>query len=192
MSEPVTAQKKNRLKILPHSPSPGQPVQPRLLIRRCDNGRGVFAGQAIRRGSFITEFSGPRLTRAQLPQPYTAEVDHYMQIGPNRYLGPDGGPDDLINHSCDPNCGLYFDRGGVHCVAIRDIRPGTELTWDYSTTKVNDGFDMTCHCRSRRCRGVVRNFKFLPRARQEYYIQLGIVPAYAIQSARNRRSPLSS
>jgi len=45
-------------------------------------------------------------------------------------VGPDPAEaGDLVNHSCDPNCGLV---GAVLVVAMRDIEPGEEITFDYA------------------------------------------------------------
>jgi hypothetical protein len=40
-------------------------------------------------------------------------------------------------------------------VAMRDIRPGEELTYDYAMTDSDPRLRMQCNCRSRNCRGLV-------------------------------------
>ena len=57
-----------------------------------------------------------------------------------------------LNHSCAGNVG--FDRNGDF-VAIRNIKKGQELTYDYGLAESNPRFVMRCMCRSRRCRRII-------------------------------------
>jgi len=80
-----------------------------------------------------------------------------MQIEERFVLGPAGTePEDtdFFNHSCDPNCGF---KGQVFLVAMRDIRAGEEVTFDYCmTVSASVGsdmvFEMDCACGSPHCR----------------------------------------
>ena len=64
-----------------------------------------------------------------------------------------------INHSCDPNCHSIEDnRGRVFIKALRDIRAGEELFYDYRLTidvprtkEIEE--ESICRCGSPRCRG---------------------------------------
>lgn len=63
----------------------------------------------------------------------------------------------FFNHSCDPNCGFQaLDSSLV--VAIRDIQPGEELTYDYQCMDTEASFydGLSCKCGSFKCRGVLR------------------------------------
>lgn len=40
---------------------------------------------------------------------------------------------------------------------------------------------MECNCGSELCRGKVRDFKYLPVAIQQKYLDLGIVPEYIVK-----------
>jgi SET domain-containing protein len=59
-----------------------------------------------------------------------------------------------INHSCDPNCETDIIRGKIWINAIKDIKKGEELTYDY-------GYDMDCYedhpcrCDSKNCVGYI-------------------------------------
>jgi hypothetical protein len=55
------------------------------------------------------------------------------------------------NHSCDPNLGLH---GNIIFVALRDIRPGEELTHDWCMTD-DDTYETECTCGSANCRRVL-------------------------------------
>lgn len=57
-----------------------------------------------------------------------------------------------LNHSCEGNCG-FDDEGDF--VAIRDIKKGEELTYDYGLVESNPNFNMKCNCRSKTCRRTI-------------------------------------
>jgi hypothetical protein len=60
----------------------------------------------------------------------------------------------LINHSCDPTCEAQVIKGQIWIVAMADIEPGEELTYDY-------GYDLEhfmehpCRCGSENCVGYI-------------------------------------
>nr|XP_043638915.1 histone-lysine N-methyltransferase ASHH2 [Erigeron canadensis] len=65
----------------------------------------------------------------------------------------------FINHSCEPNCRTekWMVNGEV-CVglfALRDIKKGEELTFDYNYVRVFGAAAKKCVCGSARCRGVI-------------------------------------
>ena len=113
--------------------------------------------------------------------------DRYLQIGRDRYMGPSGRIDDLINHSCSPNAGLRFTDDGVFLVALRPIAPGEEIAWDYSTTLADPDWSMQCACGSPECRGVIRAFALLPAEVQDRYRAMGIVAPYLDERDMGRR-----
>jgi len=153
-----------------------------LIIVKLDNGRGILANRNFESGEKILEFKGQILRREELPVPYSAVEDHYMQIGERLYLGPSGDKDDLINHSCQPNAGVKIRDKRVFLFSIKAIKKGEEITWDYSTTMDEDEWEMNCNCKSENCRRRIRDFNHLPKDLQQNYISLGIVPEFIIKS----------
>lgn len=141
-------------------------------------GKAVFAGVPFASGERVVEFKGPRVHKGMLPDTISGQADRFVQIDADHYMGPSGGVDDLINHSCDPNAGLRFCEHGIFLHAIRDIAPGDEITWDYSTTLYESRWQMECHCRSISCRGVIGDFAELADDLRERYRALGLVPPY--------------
>lgn len=105
-----------------------------------------------------------------------------MQIGKNVYMGPSGGLDDLVNHSCNPNSGLMIQGKRAILVAIKNIRKSEEITMDYSTTMDEDDWEMDCKCQSKNCRKRIRDFKYLPKETQQAYMVWGIVPKYILNN----------
>jgi SET domain-containing protein len=151
-----------------------------LAAKPCNHGKGVFARCRIQQGETVLRFSGPLLRRAELPGSRYAERDLYLQIGDDLFLGPSGDIDDFVNHSCDPNCGVVIAGGSVRLIAMRTIRSGEEIRFDYSTTSAGDPVEMRCSCGSPACRGRIGDFMWLPSHLQEKYIGLGVVPDYVL------------
>jgi hypothetical protein len=151
-----------------------------LTLRPSNGGLGVFTRDPIRAGSVILEYGGPVVRSVELPSPYPADGDRYVQIGADLFLGPSGGLDDYVNHSCDPNCWLRISGDRVAQIALRDIAAGEELTFDYSTTMSGDDWTMACTCGSPLCRGTIAEFTKLPASLRKRYRKLRIVPAYVV------------
>ncbi len=155
-----------------------------IFLRETGTGKGVFANRGFRKSEEIICFKGKLLSHKQLPVPYDSVDDHFVQIGPKLYMGPSGKPDDFINHSCNPNSGLKIIGKKIILVAVRKIKTGEEICWDYSTTMDEDDWEMECECGSIICRRIVRDFKHLPIGLQKKYLKLEIVPDYIIKSLK--------
>lgn len=124
------------------------------LKQHSTHAKGIFATAPIQQGECIIIFTGPRLTYEEVDQ-----NDYHLQIGENEYLGPSGDLDDYINHSCAPNAAFA---NGLTLVAIQDITPGEEITWDYSTAIDEPDFiGFPCYCGASVCRNLVQSYRHL-------------------------------
>ncbi len=98
-----------------------------------------------------------------------------MQIEERFVLGRRGAmepePADFFNHSCEPNCGF---KGQIFLVAMRPIRKGEEVTFDYAmvvseSVSSNIVFEMHCRCQTKSCRRIItENDWKLPLLQQKY------------------------
>lgn len=130
----------------------------KIIVAATKNGRGLFARAAIAAGEVILEFE-PRF----LPYPThtTLRIDEFR----HQENHDPAAAENFINHSCAPNG--YIDFVGLSFRALRDIRPGEELTYNYLTTDY-DGEDVfACQCGSPDCFKHISGFKHLDRQRQE-------------------------
>lgn len=57
-----------------------------------------------------------------------------------------------MNHSCEPNIG--FDKK-YNFIAMKNIKKGSELFWDYCYDETNPKFNLNCNCQTKNCRGVI-------------------------------------
>jgi hypothetical protein len=62
------------------------------------------------------------------------------------------GEGDYVNHSCNPNAGLS---GQIGLVAMRDIKIGEEVCFDYAMSDTMPYDEFECGCGSANCRGHV-------------------------------------
>jgi uncharacterized protein len=116
-------------------------------------GRGVFAKERVRAGDVLVVWGGEVVTADMLR---TMSEDKYrlaVQVEEDLYLlTGNEGPADWVNHSCDPNAGVV---GQITLVALRDIRAGEEVCFDYATTDGSAYDEFECGCGCGNCRGRV-------------------------------------
>jgi len=155
-----------------------------LKIGKSEVGKAVFANKDFLKGEIIIEWKGPVITKKERPEINCPEDDRFTQIGQDKYMWASGESDDFINHSCDPNSGLLFEDKRIFLVAIKKILKEDEITWDYSTTMDEDDWEMDCLCKSRKCRKIIRDFKYLPIEIQKKYIKLWIIPEYNLKYSK--------
>lgn len=112
------------------------------------HGRGVFAVKPIKKGTRIIEYKGLRMTQKESDIVYanTTDTGHTFLFTLNDYYVIDanknGNEARWINHGCKPNCESESEEDDsgrpekerVFIHAIRAIKPGDELTYDYLVT----------------------------------------------------------
>lgn len=140
----VTRKKK---RVRPSAP----PATDRIQRRRSKvHGWGVFATAEIPKNKRIVDYAGEKLrTKDSIPrQERQLEKGHIWCFEINRAWVRDaevgGNIARFINHACAPNCYVQIVGDTIWIRAARTIRPGEELSYDYST----DG-DKTIPCRCR-------------------------------------------
>ncbi len=112
-------------------------------------------------------FGGKPVTYDELVQvPY--EIRRLsIQVAEDYYLlSVNDSEADWINHSCMPNAGL---NGQIVLVALRDIQPGEEITFDYAMSDGTAYDEFDCMCGSPDCRGYVSGSDWaLPELQRRY------------------------
>ncbi len=101
-----------------------------LIVRRSRTGKGLFTEEDIPKGACIIEYIGRPVSEERVARDngkYYFEVDKNVTIDGNipaniaRY----------INHSCRSNCEAIGPRGKVFIFSRKNIKAGSELTYDY-------------------------------------------------------------
>lgn len=131
------------------------------------HGRGVYAVAPIKKGTRIIEYLGERISHAEADARYEQKGDDdghtFLFIASNRTVidaGVDGNDARFINHSCNPNCETVIENSRVFIDAIRNIKPGEELGYDYqltweSTDEPEELALYACRCGAKKCRGTM-------------------------------------
>lgn len=120
---------------------------------------GLYAKTDIKEDSPIIQYVGDRLTQRQADKfaEKTGEELIYLFELNNRYVingDVDYNLAKYINHSCKPNCYNDIIKGQIWIYAMRDIKAGEELSYDYGFSR--EGWQKRpCHCRMANCFGFV-------------------------------------
>lgn len=114
----------------------------------------VVAKEPIARGELIVVWSGTLVDGTELATLPANVKRHSLQVEDDHYLVSltDCEPPDYVNHSCSPNAGLS---GQIGLVAMRDIRTGEEVTYDYAMSDGSSYDEFDCCCGAEQCRGRV-------------------------------------
>lgn len=130
-------------------------------------GKGLFALQNFSKGEVLIVFGGRAVTRETLDIQPGALGRHALQVGKGIFLqGSADEEGEWVNHSCDPNLGF---EGQITLIALRDIKAGEEVCFDYAMTDMNDADEFDCACSGTHCRGRVTGEDWrLPDLQQRY------------------------
>ena len=140
-------------------------------------GKGVFANEDIKKGSIIYTLTGEKIDIKEFAIRVNSkkeEIDDPFQFGRRTYFDLDN-LSRTFNHSCDPNAGI---RKNSELFAIKDIKKGGEITYDYSLTISPTLWKMKCNCNSANCRKIISDILSIPKKRLSEYKKLGALQIY--------------
>jgi len=114
-------------------------------------GSGSFAIEKIKKGEVVASFGGFVIELKDLANYSEVRVARSLQLNDFKYLlsGSVPEPGDMLNHSCEPNCGAL---GTSSICAIEDIEVGEELTFDYAMKDASQYDEFECACEKSNCR----------------------------------------
>lgn len=151
-------------------------VSPKLEVRNSGIDRkGVFARKKARRGERLAIFGGDIMAIDEIDrlpvrlQEYPMQIEERFVLGSRKSRDPEDA--DFFNHSCEPNSGF---KGQIFLVAMRDIKPSEEVTFDYATVVSKSfgsdmAFEMTCNCGAKSCRKrITENDWKIPELQRKY------------------------
>ena len=131
------------------------------------HGRGVFAATDIAKGDRIIEYKGKRISYKLACKLYP-DVDgkpthtFLFEIDDDTVIdaAQGGNAARWINHSCEPNCEAIDEDGRIYIEAIRKIKEGEELGYNYGITLDErhtkaEKKRWPCYCGKKSCRGTL-------------------------------------
>jgi hypothetical protein len=120
-----------------------------LRIGRSRTGLGMFTLVPIHKGQFIIRYRGRRIpteTTEGLDTRYLFEINNRWTIdGASR-----SNRARYINHACRPNAEVYIVKHMIKIRAIKNIKPGDEITYNYGRNYV-DAFIKPVGCKCLAC-----------------------------------------
>lgn len=105
-------------------------IADQVRIGRSNSGLGLFATGPFKKGEFIAQYWGRKLTEKQadvVNNKYLFELDDTWTIDGSTRRNTAR----YINHSCRPNGKIDISKGKIIIRAKRKIRPGEEITYNY-------------------------------------------------------------
>ena len=126
------------------------------------------------KGGGVRATRGFRIGETVMVGELEGEVDrndsHATQISRTKWARH-GGLGPIVNHSCDPNCGVEVNEtGACDFIARESIASGDEITFDYAMRNYSiEHFPGGCLCGADNCRGAVTGWKDLSDERKADY-----------------------
>lgn len=114
-------------------------------------GNGVFARRRLPAGLVLDEIHG------EILDDHPEDSSYVMELPSSKLLEP-SAPLRFVNHSCDPNCEIFYweaepgetQEDRLWLTTLRKIEPGEELLIDYSWPA---DAAIPCRCGTSTCRG---------------------------------------
>jgi len=100
------------------------------MVKRGVSGLGLFAGEDIKKGDFVIKYTGKLISTKEADKLNTR---YLFQIDDD-YTIDGSGRDNIaryINHFCKPNLEAQIEAGEIVFHALKDIKAGDELGFDY-------------------------------------------------------------
>lgn len=152
------------------TPAPAAPKTGgrRIQVRKSGvHGKGVFSVAPLKKGEVVIEYKGEIISwkealRRHPHDPTDPDHTFYFHIDEHNVIDAKYGGNAArwINHACTPNCEADEVDGRIFIKALRAIKPGTELFYDYGliidepyTRKLKKQFE--CRCGTKDCRGTM-------------------------------------
>ncbi|MBW2982795.1 SET domain-containing protein-lysine N-methyltransferase [Candidatus Woesearchaeota archaeon] len=144
------------------------------------HGTGVYAAKDIPEGAIIIEYTGRKITKAESDRIYEEQYEKHTRNGEeegavyifelNKTWDIDGNVPwntaRYINHSCDPNAETENTGRRILIKALRDIKEGEEITYNYGYD-IDNYQDHPCRCGSPRCVGYIADEEQWPKLKRK-------------------------
>ena len=153
--------------------SPESSVKPkaggrRIQVRKSGvHGKGVFSVAPIKKGEVLIEYKGEVISwkealRRHPHDPSDPNHTFYFHIDDNNVIDGThtGNSARWINHACAPNCQADEVDGRIFIKALRKLKAGEELFYDYGLV-IDERYtpalkkQFPCYCGAKTCRGTL-------------------------------------
>ena len=117
---------------------------------------GLYANCDIKKGTKIIEYKGKIISVRKSAEDPKFDNDKAIYLfNINKRFDLDGdfkfNTARLINHSCNPNCEVLGEGLKVWVYALKNIKRGDELSYDYGFSFDGDFRNYPCKCGAKNC-----------------------------------------
>tara|TARA_B100000242_G_C42955690_1_gene443194 strand:- start:40 stop:501 length:462 start_codon:yes stop_codon:yes gene_type:complete len=135
-------------------------VKPYKIKKSKIDNNGLYATCNIKKGTKIIEYKGKIIsTKKSDDDPKFDNGKAIYLFNLNKRYDLDGdfkfNTARLINHSCDPNCEVFGTGLKIWVYAMKDIKKGDELSYDYGFSFDEDYKNYPCRCGAKNCIGYI-------------------------------------
>jgi uncharacterized protein len=117
---------------------------------------GVFTKAHLKKGQALITLKG---LLKPFPSKYSIQINEHNHLHPYseevEQMKPLLWP--YLNHSCNPNA--FIDVNTLQLIALRDIKPHEEITFDYEQTELVMKEPFACNCEAANCRKYISGKK---------------------------------
>jgi SET domain-containing protein len=122
--------------------------------------KGLYATKNIKSGKLVINYKGKLITKKETdtnPKFDNDKAIYLFNLNSRYDLDGDFKYNDarLINHSCNPNCEVEGKGLKLWITAIKDIKKGEELSYDYGFGYDEDYKQFVCKCGAKNCVGYI-------------------------------------
>lgn len=147
------------------------PEQAKEMIEFRDSGihgMGGFARCKIKKDTPLIEYIGERITKAESARRLEEDNRYIFTLDDETDIDGkvDWNPARYLNHSCEPNAYVEIFGDQVWILALKSIKPGEEITYNYSYG-FDEHEDHPCLCGSKKCVGYMVAEEFFPKVRRK-------------------------
>lgn len=150
-------------------------LNPKLDVKKTKKyGYGTFAKENIKKGERLLVLSGYVMRLNEEEKLPGSLSDNGIQITEELSIcvskKEELGGINFFNHSCSPNAGI---KGQIFLVAMKSIKTGEEVTFDYAMTlcqsKNAKPYHLECLCGKKKCRKVITDSDWMNEDIQKKY-----------------------
>jgi uncharacterized protein len=145
-------------------------------------GFGLRSGEKVKKGELIFTFKGVPKFKVNKSKRDALAHPNWVGVDENQWIDPEK-PFKFMNHSCNPNATIM---GSLSVVALRNIKEGEELTFDYSVTESDSRWEMSCNCGEKNCRKIISSVSTIPKKQLNRYLPFSnkVIKNYLANIAR--------
>ena len=116
-------------------------------------GQGLFAAQDIKKGTTIIAYTGEKISKQESRKRLARGNAYIFELNDRWDIDGEGLDNTAryINHYCDPNCVVEKTTRSLWIVALRNIKAGEELSYNYGY----DAKKYACTCGASNCCGYI-------------------------------------